>query len=77
MVLASDQNVTPSISVNNVDIQKPIRIRRINIYDSPIFTVNKNGITVHIILDTGATTSLVSLSKAKELNLPTDPTNNT
>ena len=71
MVLASGQNVTPSITVNNVDIQKPIRIRRIiNIYDSPIFTVTKNGVTVHIILDTGATTSLVSLSKAKELNLP-------
>ena len=51
-----------------------IRIRRINIYESPILTVTCKLKTIHIVLDTGATASLISLAKAMELKLKILPT---
>ena len=51
-----------------------IKIRRINIYESPILSVMHKDKTVHIVLDTGATASLISLAKATILNLKILPT---
>ena len=44
-----------------------IKIRKINIYESPILTVKYKNTPVHIVLDSGATASLISLNKAKQL----------
>ena len=73
-MLASDEKITPTVNVSNVQIQKPIKTYRIQIYDSPIFTVTKDNVNVHIILDTGATASLITMNKAKELRLNVMPT---
>ena len=51
-----------------------IKIRRINIYESPILSVTHKDKTVHIVLDTGVTASLISLAKANELKLKILPT---
>ena len=51
-----------------------IKIRKINIYESPILSVTRKNKTVHIVLDTGATASLISLAKANELKLKILPT---
>ena len=51
-----------------------IKIRKINIYESPILTVKYNNTPVHIVLDSGATASLISLTKAKQLKLAISPT---
>ena len=53
---------------------KVIKIGRINIFESPILTVLHLDKTVHIVLDTGATASLISLSKVQQLNLKILPT---
>ena len=53
---------------------KVIKIRKINIYESPILTVNCNLKPAHIVLDTGATASLISFAKARELKLKILPT---
>ena len=45
------------------------KIRKINIYDSPIFSVSYNNIVIHLVLDTGATASLIKQSKCEELNI--------
>ena len=37
-----------------------ICIRKINIYESPIFTVKFNNSLLHLVLDTGATASLIA-----------------
>ena len=63
------KNSPVSIKSNSV-----IKIRKINIYESPILSVRHNNTTVHIVLDTGATASLISLAKAKELKLKIAPT---
>ena len=61
-MLASETNEVPSTDNNQENV---IKIRRINIYDSPILTVSKGNNQVHLVLDTGATASLISLEKAK------------
>ena len=66
--------MAPIVNVSNVKIQQPIRTNRVSIYESPIFTVTKDNIQIHIILDTGATASLITLAKAKELQLSINPT---
>ena len=68
-MLASEIKEAPTI-----DNQEIIKIRRINIYDSPILTVSKGNHTLHLVLDTGATASLMSQEKASELNLQVLPT---
>ena len=66
--------MAPIVNVSNVKIQQPIRTNRVSIFESPIFTVTKDNIQIHIILDTGATASLITLAKAKELQLSINPT---
>ena len=66
--------MTPIVNVSNVKIQQPIRTNRVSIYESPIFTVTKDNIQIHIILNTGATASLITLAKAKELRSSINPT---
>ena len=51
-----------------------IKIRKINIYESPILTAKHGNIAVHCVLDSGATASLISLRKAKQLKLVISPT---
>ena len=69
-MLASEIRKAPKIdNTSDSENQKIITIRRINIYDSPILTVTKGKHTVHLVLDTGATASLISLEKASELKL--------
>ena len=51
-----------------------IKIRKINIYESPILSVMHKDKTVHIVLDTGATASLISLAKLTALKLKIVPT---
>ena len=48
--------------------------RTLNIYDSPILAVSHDSKTVYLILDTGATTSLVKEAKARSLGLKILPT---
>ena len=64
-------NTNPTVTVNKSEV---IKIRRINIYESPIFSVTFRNKTIHIVLDTGATASLISLAKVKELKLKILPT---
>ena len=74
-MLASDNNEALNVDINETKVNTEIiQIRRINIYDSPILSVKKDKQTVHLVLDTGATASLMSLEKAKELNLKILPT---
>ena len=59
----------------NVKINSSIiQIRRINIYNSPILSVTCKGKIIYLVLDTGATASLIALEKAKELKLKILPT---
>ena len=51
-----------------------IKIRKINIYESPILTAKHGNTAVHCVLDSGATASLISLRKAKQLKLVISPT---
>ena len=51
-----------------------IKIRKINIYESPILTAKHGNTAVHCVLDSGATASLISLRKAKQLKLMISPT---
>ena len=46
-----------------------VRIKKVNIYDSPILAVTKNSTTVYLVLDYGATSSLITMRKATELGL--------
>ena len=57
-----------------IKVGEVIKIRKINIYESPILTVTRNNKTCHIVLDTGATASLISLAKVQQLNLKIFPT---
>ena len=53
----------------------PIIFPKINVYDSPILLVNNAaGVLIYILLDTGATTSLMRLDIAVKLNLKIIPT---
>ena len=53
----------------------PIVLKRINIYASPILTVtNADNHQAYILLDTGATTSLIRLDMAEKLKLRSIPT---
>ena len=75
-MLASDKPealFTDKVQENISDV-KVIKIRKINIFESPILSATSNKKTVHIVLDTGATASLISLSKANELKLTILPT---
>ena len=69
----SENNITKFSPVSIIR-NSVIKIRRINIYESPILSVTHKDITVHIVLDTGATASLISLAKANELKLKILPT---
>ena len=46
-----------------------ICIAKIYIYESPIFSVQVNNNLLHLILDNGATASLIKEKKCKELNI--------
>jgi hypothetical protein len=48
-------------------------MKRINIYNSPILHAKQENTTVFIVLDSGATTSLISLDKADSLPLQIKP----
>ena len=58
-MLASDVIEAPT-NIDSEKIENVITIRRINICDSPILTVSKGNHQVHLVLDTGATASLIS-----------------
>ena len=74
-MLTSEIRKAPETNnISDSENQKMIMIRRINIYDSPILSVTKGKQTVHLVLDTGATASLISLEKASELKLRILPT---
>ena len=51
------------------DTQLVPRIGRLNVYESPILSCSHNTLTVHIVLDSGATCSLMSLNMTKKLGL--------
>ena len=51
-----------------------VKIGKINIYQSPILSVNYQNTPVHLILDTGATASLISMEACKRLNIPMQTT---
>ena len=51
-----------------------IQIRQINIYESPILYMAHSKHTVHCVLDSGATASLISLRKVQELSFKIWPT---
>ena len=74
-MLASDTIEAQGLAEkDNNESDNLIKIRKINVFESPILTVQKDGKNVHIVLDTGATASLISLDKAKELGLKILPT---
>jgi hypothetical protein len=54
--------------------KSPFHMKRINIYNFPILAAKQNNTTVYIILNSGATTSLISLDKANALLLRIKPT---
>ena len=70
----SDKKISKFSPVSNIIRNTVIKIRKINIYESPILSVTRKDKTVHIVLDTGATASLISLAKANELKLKILPT---
>ena len=57
-----------------LDERTIVSIKKISIYESPIFSVSYKYAIIHLILDTGATASLAKASKCKELNIPITPT---
>ena len=52
----------------------PIKINKVSITESPILAASYHNETVYLVLDTGATASLISLRQAKALNLRIFPT---
>ena len=66
-VHASDVKNAPIDIEDLHEPEKVITIRRINIFDSPILSAWKGEQQVHLVLDTGATASLISQEKATEL----------
>ena len=46
-----------------------VRIKRVNITESPILALSHHSRTVYLVLDTGATASIITLKMAKLLNL--------
>ena len=48
---------------------KCVRIKKVNIYESPILACTKEASTIYVVLDYGATCSLITLRKARELGL--------
>ena len=73
-VLEKDLQLKVIFPVRETNSENTIKIRKINVFESPILTVKKGDKNVHIVLDTGATASLIALRKAKELNLKILPT---
>ena len=51
-----------------------MKIGKINIYQSPILSVNYKNTPVHLILDMGATASLISMEASRRLNIPMQTT---
>ena len=51
-----------------------VRIRRINVYESPILSLSCNGTTIHVVIDTGATSSCITLDTSNRLELRVMPT---
>ena len=47
-----------------------VRINRVNITESPILALSCHSRTIYLVLDTGATASIITLKMAKLLNLP-------
>ena len=54
-----------------------VRIRKVNVYKSPILSLSFNGITVHVDVDTRATSSCMSFKMASKLGLNVQATNHT
>ena len=71
---ASDVKSAPIDIADLHEPEKVMKIRRINIFDSPISSAWKGEHQVHLALDTGATSLLISREKATELNLKILPT---
>ena len=52
-----------------------IDVERVNIVESPKFNVKMNKVMVTMVLDTGATGSMISLELCELANLPVYPSN--
>ena len=57
-----------------LDESNIISIGRISVHESPILTVTRMKHTVHIVLDSGATASLICAPEAERLKLKIWPT---
>ena len=69
-----DSEETASASAAMLVPSNVHRIHRINVHESPILACSSGTSIVYVILDTGATASLITIKKAKFLNLQIYPT---
>jgi hypothetical protein len=71
-------SLLPKVKIYSVSSSiptSPVKINKIYIYDSPILAVlSSNKKTIYLLLDTGATASLITKEKSDELNLVFVPT---
>ena len=70
----ADDEETASVSAARFLPNSVHKINRINVHESPILACSSGKNTVYVILNTGATASLITMKKAKSLNLRIYPT---
>ena len=67
-------NTTANACLTQVSDEVVVRINRVNIHDSPILACSANKRTIYLLLDTGATASIMSQRMTQLLNLQVFPT---
>ena len=63
------ENSTANACLTQVSNDVVVRINRVSIHDSPILACSANNRTIYLLLDTGATASIMSLKMTQLLNL--------
>ena len=67
-------HTTANACLTQVSDEVVVRINRVNIHDSPILACTANNRTIYLLLDTGATASIMSQRMTQLLNLKISPT---
>ena len=69
LVEVEDYNPQAKTCLANVSSSGVVKIHRVNIHESPILACSSRSRTIYLVLDTGATASLITLRMAKLLNI--------
>ena len=69
--LVEVEDYQPQANTRMANVTSPgiVQIHRVNIHESPILACSSRSRTIYLVLDTGATSSIITLRMAKLLNL--------